>query len=412
MKCTTNLRQASWPLALSMLLLTAGTVRADDDPPGTDAPLKADAPPPPGDGPRPEVRRESYRSIVRRSFDPGYQFKMALAPVPRALDAQLDLKGEGVLVADVAEDGPAAKAGIQAYDILLAGGDTLFKQLADVAQVARKSEGKEVTLKVLRAGKPLTITVTPAKAPEPGSAVELGVDGEGRVIVDLREIREIEETIRKKLKDAGVDLRMQVIEPGAFLPKGARFDFLTERRTDLPDDLSINIRKKGKEPADIEVKQGDKTWTVKENDLEPLPEEVRTHVEGYLGRGPIRFNIVGPGAHWAEGPHPPHPPRGPDGRDERPGPGAPRRPEGPPGDAPHGLGDFDAPQDRARLRGSLERRLEELNRRMSDIQDEFEGLRRYLREPREERPERRERPDRPQRPDRPERPEPPENDEA
>jgi hypothetical protein len=220
---------------------------------------------------------------------------------------------------------------------------------------------------------------------------------------------------------------MQFIEPGAFLPHGAKFDWLTARHTDLPDDLSFTIRKQGKEPADIEVKQGEQTWNVKENDLKPLPDDVRKHVEGFLGHSLARFNIVAPPG-FVDAPHPPRPPHegprgpgddevprvrrrsegpgGPDGPPPPGGPGGPGRPDGPPRgdrsfDGPPG---GDVPQPRERFSERLEQRLEEMTRRMEEMHEQLDALRRHLREEGGERPRRPERPDRPGRPDGPDRP--------
>ena len=82
---------------------------------------------------------------------------------------------------------------------------------------------------------------------------------------------------------------LQVVQPGKFFPPGFRFD------NNLPDDLSLTIRKQGKNPAEIEVKQGDQSWTVKEGDLSSLPDDVRPHVEAMLGHGlPFKMHFAMP----------------------------------------------------------------------------------------------------------------------
>lgn len=404
MRCNSWLRRASWPLALGIAVL-AGSVRGQDAP-APDEPRPAqDGPAPPGEGP-PRGPRERF---AIRDGGPGAQFGMALAPVDKSLDSQLKLNGEGAVVVHVRDEGAAAKAGVKAHDIVLAIDDAPVKSPRDLAKAVEESPETERTLKILRAGETLTVTVTPEKVPAGEEAgwfdQRIRVEGD-KVNIDIREVRELERTIREKLRNAGVDMRMQFIEPGAFLPRGA--DFAFGRRTDLPDDLSINIHKQGKEPADIEVKKGEETWTVKENDLAPLPDEVRKHVEGYLGHSPMRFSIVpdgrprGPGDEGF-GPPPGHPdgPRGPEGTEVRRGPRPPRGPEGP-----------DGPRDSVELRferhepggpgGGLERRLEEMARRMEAMQRQLEGLRHHLGEDDDERPRAR----------RPERPEPPEGDDS
>ena len=99
---------------------------------------------------------------------------VVLAPVPEALRTQLGDQvppGQGVLIRDVADDSPAAKAGLKAYDILLRYDDQkLFS--ADQLRQLVQSEGpdKTVTLQLVRGGQPNEVRVTlgqPEAAPEP-----------------------------------------------------------------------------------------------------------------------------------------------------------------------------------------------------------------------------------------------------
>jgi hypothetical protein len=270
----------------------------------------------------------------------------------------LDLKGEGMLVQHVEPDGPAGKSGIKDHDILLAIGDKSIKNLRDLIEAINQGEGKELSLKLLRTGKAMTVSVTPSKreaAPPRGSRF-------GNV-----DLSEVEEVIKEKLKKSGVDMRMEFFQPGKIFPRGAF------KVPEFPDDLTVNIHKQGKTPATIEVKKGDQTWNVKEGDLDELPHDVRPHVEALLGRGPMPFAIHFPGP-----PGPPGPPPGDFGAG-----GPPHRPDGPP-DGPRGPGDgpLGPPPrtggrfpSRDRMRGSLERRLEEMSARLQDMRRQVEDLR-------------------------------------
>jgi hypothetical protein len=401
------LRRTSWPLALGMTLV-AGAALAQDQPPRNPPPPQ-DGPAPPDAPPPPERRREV---IVSRHRAPGAQFGIAVAPLPKSLATHLKLKDEGVLVIHVRKNSAAEKAGVKEDDVVLSIDDRRVNKPEHLVIIVDESPEKERTLKLLRAGEKLDVKVTPQKLPDgegPGFFDKrIRVEGD-QLQIDLSEVRELEKTIRDKMRDAGVDLRMQIIEPGAFLPRGANFAF-QGRRTDLPEDLSITIRKKGKEPADVEVAKGEQTWTVKENDLTPLPDEVRKDVEGYLGHAPARFNIVWDG----QGPRPHHPdgpPRGPEdgefghpGRPDGPGPEGPegrrgpRPPRGPEG--PDGPRDHEERVERlgpGSLGAGLEHRLEEMTRRMEQMQRQLEGMRRHLDEDDDEHPRAR-RPERPESP--------------
>jgi serine protease Do len=72
----------------------------------------------------------------------------------------------GVIVADVTEESPAAKAGIQRGDVIV---EFAGKKVSDPAElrniVAATSPGQQVPIKMLREGKQKTVTVTVAELP-------------------------------------------------------------------------------------------------------------------------------------------------------------------------------------------------------------------------------------------------------
>jgi serine protease Do len=69
--------------------------------------------------------------------------------------------GQGVLVTSVAEDSPAAKAGIKAGDVITAIDGEKVDGAGDVARGINKRKEGDVTLTVIRKGNQRTITVTP-----------------------------------------------------------------------------------------------------------------------------------------------------------------------------------------------------------------------------------------------------------
>jgi serine protease Do len=84
------------------------------------------------------------------------------------LAAYFKLSGKsGVLVTSVDADGPAAKAGVKAGDVVTKLGTDAIADSDNLREAVSKAEGgKEVTLTVLREGRPVELKVTPAK-PEP-----------------------------------------------------------------------------------------------------------------------------------------------------------------------------------------------------------------------------------------------------
>jgi hypothetical protein len=412
MQNATWLRRASWLGAIGIALSAGPALRADDDAAADEKPQPAKEAAAAKDAASAKAAKAAEEAKGARDAKKAarFQFKVAapkfrlglqLAPVSPALNDQLDLKGEGLVIEHVAPDGPADKAGIKRHDILMAVGDKPIKSIPDLLEAENASEGKEMSLKLLRGGKPVTVAVTPAKHEGGDVHFRKSIPGVGAV-----DTEEIEELIKEKLKQAGADVRMEFLKPGKIFPQGVFFG----RDHDFPDDLSVNIHKEGKAPAAIEVKQGDKTWSVKEDSLDELPENVRHHVEALLGHGPLPFAVrfgdgrrppeppgrgprpegpphEGPRAERPDGPDGPPPipdvPPGPEGR-RRGGPegrrGGPGGPDGPPPErAGRPIGADREHQTRERARGTLERRLEELSGRMQEMRRHMDELRDIIR---------------------------------
>ncbi len=388
MQSATWRRRASWLGLFGIAVLVAGSAWADDDKPAEEKAPAAQKEPP---------VKVPIDALSLRPHEARFWLQMQVVSVPPALRDQLDLKDQGVLVAHVRRGGPADKGGIKENDILLSAGEKPIKDLTEFVGILNASEGKELSIKLLRAGKAMTVSVTPVERTKIEPDFFAGPHPFGDV-----DFRDMEKAIKEKLKRAGVDLRVQFIQPGKIFPPGARLGLQTP---EFPDDLTVNIHKEGNKPADIELKRGDKTWTAKEDDLAPLPEDVREPIEALLGKNTrgIMLRL----AHLHAPPHPPGPPRAegpePDGPDHGPGDRPPRpegpdggrgrRPPGPPraeGPGPDGPGQGPGrpnfhprlPQDQQRLRdkGSLERRLDALSRGLEEMHREFDGLRKSIRE--------------------------------
>jgi membrane-associated protease RseP (regulator of RpoE activity) len=80
--------------------------------------------------------------------------------------------GKGVLVTSVADDSPAAKAGIKAGDVITAIDGERVEGAGDLARTINKKKDGDVTLTVIRNKNQRTVTVTPKEIslPQPGAA--------------------------------------------------------------------------------------------------------------------------------------------------------------------------------------------------------------------------------------------------
>jgi len=75
--------------------------------------------------------------------------------------------GKGVLVTSVTEDGPAAKAGLRAGDVITAVDGEKVEGAGDISRAINKKKDGDITLTVIRNKTQQTIRVTPKENPSP-----------------------------------------------------------------------------------------------------------------------------------------------------------------------------------------------------------------------------------------------------
>jgi membrane-associated protease RseP (regulator of RpoE activity) len=245
---------------------------------------------------------------------------------------------QGLVVENVVPDSPAAKGGIKAHDVLMKAGDTPLKKLQDLIEAVQNAKDKPLSIQILREGKEEKIAVTPAKRPAgaiPGMPVPLPGNPEWDKVLKWLE-RAQAEGVEGEGKE-GQPLRFHIFRPGAILPH----DVMYMAAPALPDDMTVTVSKTGKKPAEIVVKQGEEKWEATETDLSKLPEKVRPFVEPMLGRGHFNVRVLGGG----------------------PGMTVPLPPPTvvAPGIVPH-------------LEGRLERRVEEMGKRLDELNNLIQQL--------------------------------------
>jgi len=122
-----------------------------------------------------------------------------------ALRAQLGLeKNSGLIVVAVPDESLGAKAGLKVHDVLVQFGDQKLDQAQKLAEWLNASDGKSVKLRLLRAGKPVEIQVTP-KQPE-SAQVRLRWAAENLLLAHSESYRlgvqlaEADDTLRAQLR--------------------------------------------------------------------------------------------------------------------------------------------------------------------------------------------------------------------
>jgi len=183
---------------------------------------------------------------------------LQLLPPPLRAQLQLDEGKGGMMVIDVLKESPASRAGIQKYDIILGCGDGVIQNTEDLVKILNKSKGKEVTLRIIRAGERREIRVK-------GEKEHKGVVSFVENVVDH-------------------PVKIQMVRPAITM---------RSRLGDLPEGMTVKILKKGKNPATIEVQKGDGRWEATEDRLDSLPGEIRQPVQRMLGMPGLQNYNVG-----------------------------------------------------------------------------------------------------------------------
>ncbi len=208
-----------------------------------------------------------------------YWLGIGCGPAPLRLRAKLELpENQGLLVAGVAPESPAEKAGIEPGDVLLRAANEPLADPRDLVKAVEAAKNSPLKIELLRDGKPMALEATPVKRPpEARLASPEALPGDWELMQRWME--------RMMPRGEGDDRRppmhFRFWHPGTIVPRGALAP------APWPAGLSIVVRKESDEPARIVVRRGNEKWETTEPELDKLPADVRPHVERMLGRGPL-----------------------------------------------------------------------------------------------------------------------------
>ncbi len=249
--------------------------------------------------------------------------------VSEALRAQLGLdEKQGILVMNVVDESPAAEVGIEKYDVLTQAGDRKLTKAQDLIDEVDAVKDGKLSIELIRMGKKKKVEATPEKRP-----AFKALDDEPS---DDEPTNDSEENWKDFFD------HMQKWEPGEDGRPSMKFQFWRQPGTILPNkskpagklpgNVKIQIRKEGDKPVEIEVVRGDETWNVNENRLNELPDDLRPHIERMLNRphSPVDY--------WKFLPK-----------------------------------DFKVPNPLEGREGMIEKRFEEMNRRIEQLPNPLEG---------------------------------------
>jgi serine protease Do len=117
------------------------------------------------------IPAETVRNVVAQLREHGRVERgwlgVQIQPVTEELASALGLKGtEGVLIADVLPDGPAAGTELQPGDVILKAGGQPIKEYKELPKlVAATKAGTPMKLELVRGGTPMTLSVTIGQMP-------------------------------------------------------------------------------------------------------------------------------------------------------------------------------------------------------------------------------------------------------
>ncbi len=279
-----------WALMVALVLGAGAVAQAQNDEPSDGKVVKigrADGDqakpdlPPPDDG------------VGGRVFNPQAQMPKywigllggSITP-DNPLRAHLDLpESQGLIVANVVPDGPAAKAGLKQHDILLRANDADLHEMQDLVELVLSEGPKkgQITLEVLRHNKRETVYLTPeerpANAPVPQVDFNNGAGFGGGEMGLPNEL----------LQQFGGQM------PMAFRNFGNGMIVGGEGMANMPNGVSVSVQKQEGQPTHITVKRGEETWEVVGDDpesLKQLPDDLRPFVERMIhGHGGMKIDM-------------------------------------------------------------------------------------------------------------------------
>lgn len=154
------------------------------------------------------------------------------------------IEGEdGVVIRHVAEDSPAATAGVKVGDIVLRLGNKKVKSVPELSAAVQDAGEKEAKLQVMRDGKKMTLNVTPTKS----GSIQFGIGDGGAAATD------------NNLQF------MTLIHPGVML----------NGFNNLPKGVEVRVVGQGDKPAKMIIAQGDKEWETEAHKMHELPQEAK-----------------------------------------------------------------------------------------------------------------------------------------
>ena len=234
-------------------------------PPDASVPPVADEPSSSGDLGTPDAPRTD-RAVSDRLY-----LGLQIEAIPEAVAAQLGQK-DGLMVVDVLPDSPAAKAGLEKFDIVTRFNETPITAIDDLTNAVNAAGQAEGTLTIVHRGEEAKLSVTPEPMPE-GLAVRDNVRANPLGEMFFMGPAQMLPNVPGRQVPGQLNLRGNQNIWGQFnTDQGSK-------------KVSINIQRDGDSPAKITVIKDGEQFEATEDHLDTLPESVREEVKRFLATG-------------------------------------------------------------------------------------------------------------------------------
>lgn len=206
-----------------------------------------------------------------------YWLGVQLAPTPEILKKHVErLKDGGAMVAGVAPNSPAEKAGLKAGDHVLRMNDVTITSPEQMVDIVGDSDGKALTVRVLRGLEIESLTVQPEEAPE-------------NLLSAMPQAEPVPGLPFQQARPGQPGARLRFFGPGQIVPPQVRLQALEQG---MPQNMMIRVEKKGDGPTNLHIEREGKSWDVTEENIDELPEDLRPIAKRYLAQGAAGNNII------------------------------------------------------------------------------------------------------------------------
>lgn len=196
-----------------------------------------------------------------------YWLGVQLAPTPEILKKHVErLKDGGAMVAGVAPDSPADKAGLKAGDHILKINEVTITSPEQMVEIVRGNDGKVLAVRVLRGLEIDSYNVQPEEAPK-------------NMMSAIPQYGVVEDAPGDAAQPGA---HFRFFGPGQMVPPQVRLHALDKNMPQNMQNMMIRVEKNGEGPATLHIERDGQKWSVTEDQIDQLPADLQPVAKKYL----------------------------------------------------------------------------------------------------------------------------------